>query len=81
MTPLPRRLRTNARRAGTEMAPHQERVVEEKRELDAKIEKLEAFLLDPKFHDLDSCDQGLLFHQARAMKTYSHILADRIERF
>ena len=81
MTPSPRPLRRNVRRADTEMAPHQERVIEEKRELDEKLEKLGAFLLGAKFNDLDTEDRALLFHQHRAMKTYSHILADRIARF
>lgn len=63
------------------MQPHQQRVADEKIELDCKIEKLEAFFSNPIFDDLDEKGQELLREQALTMKEYSNILEKRINRF
>jgi hypothetical protein len=68
------------------LRPHEERVVIEKRELDAKLAKLKAFCFgsaeDTKvFSGLDPIDRDLLESQYTAMKEYSMILGRRIERF
>lgn len=63
------------------MQPHQQRVVDEKAELDAKIEKLTAFARTPIFAGLDSAERDRLSRQAAAMTSYSCILHDRIAAF
>jgi hypothetical protein len=66
------------------MQPHQERVVTEKKELDEKLEKLLAFIgagRGPIFLKLFTEEQQRLTTQARIMKEYSDILADRINAF
>jgi predicted nucleic acid-binding Zn-ribbon protein len=61
--------------------PHQQRVVDEKSELDAKREKLHAFFDNPIFNGLESKEQTLLRRQYEAMAEYSNILAQRIQGF
>jgi hypothetical protein len=64
------------------MAPHEQRVVDEKRELDEKLEKLTAFVRSsPNFKRLDGFDRSLLTQQRDAMLRYSVILGERIARF
>lgn len=61
--------------------PHQQRVLTERDELDAKLIKLETFLNTPLFDDLDEAEQGRLNRQYQAMLDYSTVLAERIEAF
>jgi hypothetical protein len=68
-------------RALSIMKPYQERVVAEKRELDARRERLDLFIDSDTFDTLDQLDQALLVVQADAMTTYSGVLAQRILRF
>lgn len=66
------------------MQPHQERVVAEKKELDEKLEKLLTFIdagKGPIFSTLITEERQRLTTQARIMKEYSDILADRINAF
>ena len=64
------------------MQPHEQRVIEEKRELDEKLVRLSLFIgKDNIFKSLDSEDQKLLIEQETIMVDYSGILAERIERF
>lgn len=61
---------------------HQQRVVDEKTELDLKRQKLEDFLLkSPIYNDLELQDKLLLVEQGRVMMLYSEILDKRIARF
>lgn len=62
------------------MQPFQKRVVEEKAELDGRLEKLNEFLKDPKF-EVDAEEMKRLKNQASVMQTYSRILRDRIAAF
>lgn len=63
-------------------APHQQRVVDEKEELDAKRSKLGDFIASsPIFANLPSDERGRLVAQFRVMTEYSVILRDRIEAF
>lgn len=62
------------------MEAYQERVVQEKKELDVKIEKLIEFLKTDKALDLVE-GYNLLWAQHKAMAEYSKILGDRIEAF
>jgi hypothetical protein len=63
------------------MKPHEERVVTEKRELDEKIAKLNAFYANPVFKELPFGDRTLLLDQCSVMEQYSKILEARIARF
>jgi len=63
------------------MPPHQQRVVDEKAELDGRLAKLEAFFDTPIFAGLDPAEQQRLHDQAVAMHEYANILADRVEAF
>ena len=65
----------------TQLAPHQQRVVDEKRELDDRREKLMAFFSTPIFHGLPESEQIRLERQAVAMRSYSEILGERIAAF
>ena len=66
--------------AGT-LQPHQQRVVDEKAELDERLGKLYAFLKTGIFKSLPDDDQILLDRQAMAMSILSGILKARIARF
>lgn len=64
------------------MQPHQRRVVDEKAELDKKIEALRVFIVEnPFFGNLDSEEQARLKAQHEVMMQYSSILGDRIAAF
>ena len=64
-----------------QLAHHQQRVVDEKRELDNRREKLMAFFSTPIFHGLAESEQIRLERQAVAMRSYSEILGERIAAF
>ena len=64
-----------------EILPHQQRVVEEKAELDAKLEKLIPFLSSDTCHALSFDERGRLKRQAEVMEMYSGILGARIAAF
>jgi hypothetical protein len=63
------------------MQPHQQRVVDEKCELDARLAKLTPFFNTPIFAGLGPDEQIRLGDQAYAMRTYSDILGQRIAAF
>lgn len=63
------------------MSPHQQRVVDERADLDAKRERLAAFMAGPVFAELDSRERQRMRVQARAMTEYSTALRERIEAF
>lgn len=63
------------------MLPHQQRVVDEKSDLDAKIEKLITFLTTSVFDGLDNGEKSRLRIQLDAMGTYSTVLGERIAHF
>lgn len=63
------------------MKPHEQRVVDERAELNAKLEKLMEFSMTIKFRLLDGVDQMLLSKQAESMESYLKILDARIARF
>jgi hypothetical protein len=63
------------------LAPHQERVVAEKTELDAKLVALLAFFQGPIFPTLPADEQIRLRCQARFMDGYSAVLGERINAF
>lgn len=76
-------LRERLRDGDTTLAPHQQRVVAEKAELDAKLEKLSAFISSDGFLTVvaDEEERGRLICQEEVMKQYSEILGERIAAF
>ena len=60
---------------------YQQRVVDEKTELDDKLVKLIAFFDNPVFAQLPQAEQGRLRRQSSIMTDYSVVLAERIEAF
>ncbi len=64
------------------MLPHQQRVVDEKNELDIKAKALSNFIgLNPTFETLDADEQERLKEQNDVMWQYSEILGKRIAAF
>ncbi len=67
------------------MMPHQQRVIDEKVDLDAKIEKLlhfiEATNMPDVFGTLSEAEQSRLRIQYSVMQSYSTILGERIAHF
>jgi hypothetical protein len=63
------------------MQPHQQRVVDEKTELDEKRAKLAAFYETEIFASLSQEEKDRLEHQGFHMGAYSDILGARIAAF
>lgn len=63
------------------MEPHQQRVIDEKIELDEKLSKLTAFFDTKIFASLPEAEQNRLRRQQFAMTDYSTILGERIANF
>lgn len=67
------------------MQPHQQRVADEKTELDVKIAALAGFINDSspgaRFLTLAEAERMRLYAQHRAMVAYSAILGERIAAF
>jgi hypothetical protein len=64
-----------------ELQPYQQRVVEEKADLDAKLERLCNFCWGPQFDALPVMERERLNLQRHTMTTYSAILGARIAAF
>jgi len=60
------------------MSTFLERLVEEKQQLDEKIEKLEAFTSSENFSKIDAVQMSLLNIQLFSMKAYSQCLLERL---
>ena len=63
------------------MQPHQQRVVDEQKDLQDKLEKLKNFHASAIFIGLAPAEQARLFAQAVFMGAYNDILKDRIDAF
>ena len=61
--------------------PYQDRVVEEKQELDKKLIKLDTFNHSLQFTVLPVAERRLLLRQQTSMEDYGRILGERIEAF
>jgi len=62
--------------------PHQQRVIDEKRELDEKAAKLSVFIdSNPMFGKLDPAEKERMKEQSAIMWKYSDILSQRIAAF
>lgn len=66
-----------------DIPPHQQRVLDEKAELDSKLEKLSAFISSDKFTSIvsDAAERERLVCQEETMRDYSGILGERIAAF
>lgn len=64
-----------------EFEPHQKRVVEERGELNTKLEALRTFIRGKIFQSLDQKEQQRLKRQRSIMTEYLHILDARIRNF
>ena len=63
------------------LEPHQYRLIVEFNELDAKLRKLDDFILSPAFNSIDEAKQSHLKMQKQAMQNYISILSLRISEF
>lgn len=64
------------------MLPHQQRVINEKADLDDKATKLSNFIgTNPMFDSIDPAEQERLKEQCEIMWQYSEILGQRIKAF
>lgn len=63
------------------LAPHQQRVVGEKVQLDDKIAKLSGFFSSDQYVYISPSEKSRLFDQADAMVEYSKVLGARITAF
>ena len=62
------------------MSDFKTRLIEEKAQLEEKLDKLDAFLVSEKVKEIDDVQKALLQVQATAMNTYLQCLKERIER-
>lgn len=63
------------------MQEHEQRVVDELKELNTKLEGLVSFIGGEVFTSLDTEDKFLLCKQRDEMKAYAETLDARVERF
>ncbi len=63
------------------MQPHQQRVIDEKTELDDKLSKLVKFYDTDIYAKLDEAERVRLSRQGQLMSEYSDILGQRIAAF
>lgn len=63
------------------LQPHQQRVVQEKTELDSKMDKLSAFVDTPVFASLPEAEKERLARQLYHMGQYREVLFERIAAF
>lgn len=63
------------------LAPHQQRVVDERHELEERLAKLRQFLTTDLCLTLPFDERGRLVRQEKIMAEYSEVLADRIAAF
>lgn len=63
------------------MQPHQQRVVDEKEELDGRIVRLDQFIEGDLFKSLPSDEQDRLVKQLRIMYEYLAVLGERVAAF
>ena len=63
------------------MEAYQLRVIEEKKDLDHKIEKLHKWMMLPAFDKLPELERDRLMRQHIAMSQYSGVLGERINGF
>lgn len=65
----------------SDLPPYQQRVIDEKNELDEKLSALRQFLESDKFAQVDPEEQRRMQDQAKYMQQYSDVLWLRIDNF
>ena len=65
--------------AVSQIQPHQQRVLDEKQELDTRIEKLSSFLHSENIHKASAEEQELLHKQLDVMIDLQQVLQQRID--
>jgi hypothetical protein len=60
---------------------YQQRVLDEKAQLDLRLERLTAAFDSPTFRGLPEAEQNRMQRQASVMKLYSEVLGERIAAF
>lgn len=63
------------------MLSYQQRVIDEKAELDERLVKINKFFATGTFAELPQDEQDRMQRQAKVMKRYSEILGQRIDAF
>jgi hypothetical protein len=61
--------------------PHQQRVIDEHKDLTIKLSKLLEFFISPMYASLPKDEQVRLRAQSQFMNGYAEVLAQRIEAF
>lgn len=64
-----------------DLQPHQQRVIDERDELQERKSKLEPFFRTDTYHALDEAEQWRLCKQNRLMGEYLDVLNERIANF
>jgi hypothetical protein len=65
----------------TTLLPYQQRVIEERDDLDCKINNLSIFISGSEFDETSHAEQDRLYRQLESMESYLYILNERIEAF
>lgn len=60
------------------MSDRKQALIEEKQQLNEKIEKLESFIGSEAYQGIDPFQMSMLHIQLNAMHTYSQVLVERI---
>jgi hypothetical protein len=63
------------------MQPFQQRVIEERRELRDKLDKLNEFVETAMFNKLPHVEKGRMLRQRSLMADYAEVLDERIANF
>lgn len=63
------------------LQPYQQRVVEERAQLEERIARLQTFCNDARFYTVERPERDRMTAQLHAMRHYSAILKERIEAF
>lgn len=63
------------------MEDWQQRVIEERDQLEGRVSSLKVFIGSDRFHEIDSVEQGALNKQEQFMDAYLRVLNGRIDRF
>lgn len=63
------------------MTPYQQRAIDDKADLDARLAELSAFSQTREYHDMDIAERVLLLRQASLLAQLDHVLCERIRAF
>ena len=58
---------------------YKQRIKDEKRELDARLVRLNEYIAKPEFTKVDLLEQDMMKRQRGYMEAYSHMLQERID--